>query len=58
MKEDISGNNVEVNRKSDRVMAIMQTFGKEGLRLTCTYGPQSGRTDTKKIRLYDEIASE
>ena len=32
-KEEISGNVVEVRRKSDRVMAIAQTFGREVMRI-------------------------
>ena len=41
MKEEISGNVVEVKRKSDRVMAIVLTLGREVMRIICAYGPQS-----------------
>ena len=49
---------MEVRRKSDRVMAIVLTLGREVMRIICAYGPQSGRPDTEKVRFYDEMASE
>ena len=58
MKEEISGNVVEVRRKSDRVMAIVLTLGREVMRVICAYGPQSGRPDAEKVRFYDEMGSE
>ena len=58
VKEEISGNVVEVRRKSDRVMAIVLTLGREVMRVICAYGPQSGRPDAEKVRFYDEIGSE
>ena len=57
MKEEISGNVVEVRRKSDRVMAIVLTLGREVMRVICSYGPQSGRPDAEKVRFYDEMGS-
>ena len=58
MKEEISGNVMEVRRKSDRVMEIVLTLGREVMRIICAYGPQSGRPDTEKIRFYDKMGSE
>ena len=58
MKEEVSGNVVEVERKSDRVLAIVLTFGREVMRIVCAYGPQSGRPDREKVRFCDEMASE
>ena len=58
MKEKISGNVVEVRRKSDRVMVIVQTLGREVMRVICAYGPQSGRPDAEKVRFYDKMGSE
>ena len=58
MKEEISGNVVEVRRKSDRVMAIVLTLGGKVMRVICAYGPQSGRPDAEKVRFYDEMGSE
>ena len=55
VKEEISGNVVEVRRKSDRVMAIVLTLGREVMRVICAYGPQSGRPDA--VRFYDEMGS-
>ena len=57
LKEEISENVVEVRRKSDRVMAIVLTLGREVMQIICTYGPQSGRPDTEKVRFCDEMAS-
>ena len=56
--EEISGNLVKVGRKSDRVMAIAITLGREVMPIIFAYGPQSGRPHAKKVRFYDEIGSE
>ena len=58
VKKEISGNVVEVRRKSDRVMAIVLTLGREVMRVICAFGPQSGRPDAKKDHFYDEMGSE
>ena len=57
VKEEISGNVVEVRKKSDRVMAIALTLGREVMRVICEYGPQSGRPDAEKVYFYDEMGS-
>ena len=57
MKEEISGNVVEVRRKSERVLAIVLTIGREVMRIICAYGTQSRRPDTG-VHSYDEMASE
>ena len=58
VKEQISGNVVEVRGKSDRVMAIVLTLGREVMRVICAYGPQNGRTDAEKVHFYAEMGSE
>ena len=57
-EEEISGNVVEVRRKSDRVMTIVLTLGREVMHVICAYGPQSGRPDAEKVHFYDEMVSE
>ena len=49
MKEEISGNIVEVKRKSGRVMVIVLTLGREVMCIICAYEPQSGRPDAEKV---------
>ena len=49
MKAEISGNVVEVRRKSDRVMAIVITLNREVIRIICAYGPQCGGPNTEKV---------
>ena len=49
MTEEISGNVVAVRRKSDKVMVIVLTLGREVMRIICACGPQSGRPDTEKV---------
>ena len=58
MEEEISGNVVEVRRKSERVMAIVLTLDRKKMRIICAYGPQSDRPDAEIIRFYDEMGSE
>ena len=55
VKEKISGNVVEVKRKSDRVMATVLTLDRKVMRIICGYGPKSGRPDAEKVRFYDEM---
>ena len=47
VKEEILENVVEVSSKSDRVMAIALTLGREVIRIICAYGPQSRRPDAE-----------
>ena len=58
VKEEISGNVVEVRRKSDRVMAIVLTLRRKVMRVICEYGPPSGRPDAEKVHFYNEMGSE
>ena len=58
VKEEISGNVVEVRRKRDRIMVIVPILGREVMRVRCAYGPQSGRPDAEKVRFYDEMGNE
>ena len=58
VKEEISGNVVEVKRKSDRVMAIVLNIGREVMCIICVYEPQSGRPEAEKVRFYDEMGIE
>ena len=61
VKEEISGNVVEVRRKSDRVMAIVLTLFREVIQIICAYGLQSGRRgrlDSGKVCFYDQVTSE
>ena len=46
--EEIFGNVVKVRRKSDRVMAIVLSLGREKMRIICANGPRSGRPDAEK----------
>ena len=57
VKEEISGN-VEVRKKSNRVMAIVLILDREVMQIICVYGPQTRRPDTEKFRFYNEGASE
>ena len=50
--EEISGNVVEVRRKSDRVMAVALTLGREVIRIICAYRCQSRRLDKEKVRFF------
>ena len=47
---EICGNAVGEKRKSEKVMAIVITLGKEGMQTICEYGPQIGKADTKKVK--------
>ena len=58
MEKEISESVVKVRRKSDRVMAIMLTLGREVVHIICTYGHESRIPDTEKVCFYDKMASE
>ena len=58
VKEEISGNVVQVRRKRDKVMATVLTLGTEVTRIISTYEPQSERPEIEKVCFYDEMASE
>ena len=49
---------MEIRRKSDRVMAIVLTLGREVMRIICACGPQSGKPDGEQVRFYDKMESE
>ena len=57
VKEEISGNAVEVRRKRDGVMAIVLTLGTEVMRIICANRPQRGRSDNEKVCFYNEMGS-
>ena len=57
VKEETSGNVVEVTKKNDRVMTIVLTLDRKVMRI-CAYGPQGGRPNAEKVRFYDETGSE
>ena len=40
---------MEVRRKSDRVMAIVLTLGREVMRIMCVHGPKSRRPEAEKV---------
>ena len=52
MKKKIFVNVMKVRRKSDRVMAIALTLGREVMGIICAYGPQSGRPDTENVHFF------
>ena len=58
VKEEITGNVVEVRRKSDRVMAIVLSLSRELMRVICAYWPQSVRPDAEKVHFYDKMKRE
>ena len=58
MKEKVSGNVVEVRRKSDRIMAVVLILDREVMHIICVHGPQSRRPDTEKVCFCDEMGSE
>ena len=43
--------------KSDRVMAMVQAFEEEVIRVICAYAPQVGRSECEKDQFYNDIAS-
>ena len=58
MKEELCEKVVEVQRKSDRVMAIMLIFEEEVVRVVYAYAPQVGRLECVKDQFYNDMASE
>ena len=48
MKEELCKKVVDVQRKSDRVLAMVLVFEEEVIRVICAYAPQVGRSECKK----------
>ena len=57
MKEELCKNIVEVQRKNDRVMAMMLVFEQEVIRVICAYAPQVGRSESEKDQFCNDMAS-
>ena len=51
-------NVIKVQRKSDRVMAMVLVFEEEVTGVICAYAPQIGRSECKKDQFYNDMASE
>ena len=49
---------VEVQRKSDRGMAMVLVFEEEIIQVMSAYSPQVGRSKCEKDQLYNDMASE
>ena len=58
VKEELCEKVVEVPSKSDRVMMVVMALEEEVVRITCVYGPQSGRMGTEKEHFYDDFGSD
>ena len=58
VKEELCEKVVEIQRKSDRVMATVLVFEKEVIRVTSAYAPQVGRSECEKDQFHDDMASE
>ena len=58
VKKELGEKVVEVQRKSDRVMATVLVFEEEVITVICAYAPQVGRSECKKDQFYNDMASE
>ena len=58
MEEEFCEKVVEVERKMDRVMAMVLAFEKEVIRVICAYAPKVGRSECEKDQFYSVMASE
>ena len=58
MKEELCEKVVDVQRKSNRVIAIALVYEKEVIRAICAYAPQVRRSELKKYQFYNDMASE
>ena len=54
VNEELCEKFVEVQRKSDRVMAIVLAFEKEVKKVICVYDPQVGRSECEKDQFYND----
>ena len=57
VKQELSKEVIEVQRKSDRAMAMVLVFEEEVIRVICAYAPQVGRSECKKDKFYNDMAS-
>ena len=58
MKKELCEKLEEVQRKSDRVMAMVLAFEKEVTRIIWAYASQVGRSGCKKDQFYNDMANE
>ena len=58
MKEELCEKVVEVQRKSDRMTAMVLVFEEEVIIVICAYAPQVGRSECEKDQFYNDMASE
>ena len=58
MREELCKKVVEVQRKRDRVMAMVLACEEEVIRVLCAYVLQVGRSKYEKDQFYNDMASE
>ena len=57
MKEELCDKVVKVQRKIDRVIAMVLVSEEEVSRVISTYAPQVGRSECEKDQFYNDMAS-
>jgi len=58
VKKELCEKVVEVRRKSNRVLAMVMTFGAKVIRVVVYGRSQAGRSHDEKNLFYDNVASE
>ena len=56
VKEALIDKVLAVERKSDRVIVLVMSFGKVIVRVISAYAPHQGRKDEEKVKFYDDVS--
>ena len=58
IKEELCGNVIEVRRKSECIVVVVMTCGKQVMRVVSCYAPQVGRDEEEKDNFYFDLTQE
>ena len=56
VKEELVDKVIAVERKSDRVIVVVMSFGKVMVRVISAYAPQQSRKEEEKVKFYDDVS--
>lgn len=58
IKEELSGNVIDIKRISDRILVVVMVHGKQLICVISGYAPQVGREEVEKEKFYEDLIAE